>query len=394
MNKDKRVVLLLAAYDYESLHLTLESLSHTIDEDEKVVIVLNGRRGIRSSLVEDVARTWSAKGKNRHVVKPLNYGLDAYTSISEVIEKFSIIKNAEFICKIDDDLIPLRKNWVDRLHQAYIDLEKKHNEIGFVTSLINNNSWGFKRLIDIYEKQNEYEDIMNFESHSSTGIVAAAKIGESGMGTVWHYPYLAKWIHNWTLCAIEDYLQKTSKLGIEEVGLDIHYSIGCIFFRKELWGSLKELEDTSNFDELLIHKYCQKFELRKFAVMNEPMGHLFYHVQRIPNRLILPKIKESLAKYWYDDSFLQNAELDDTTKMEIVLEGHSVENSDRLKTIQYDLEVIRKSSFYYKLRSLYRFLRSTLLRPWGRKSEKNRPGNIDARVPRVNKVIIKKELVK
>ncbi|RYY10734.1 MAG: hypothetical protein EOO04_36425, partial [Chitinophagaceae bacterium] len=276
MNRNNRVVLLLAAYDYESLHLTLESLTHTLDGEEKVVIVLNGRRGIRSAIVEDVARAWCGKGANRYVVKPLNYGKDAYTSISQVIDQFPLLQEVEFICKIDDDLIPLKKGWVDRLHESYLDMERKHQSIGFVTSLINNNAWGFKRLVDLYDKQNEYRSIMNFESLSGTGNVAAGGIAEGRLGSVWQYPYLAKWIHEWTLCSVEEYINKTRLLGVEEVGLDVHYSIGCMFFRKQLWLSLPDLHSSSDFDELLIHEYCQKFGLRKFALMSEPMGHLFY----------------------------------------------------------------------------------------------------------------------
>jgi hypothetical protein len=360
MNKENRIVLLLAAYDFESLHLTLESLSHTLDDDERVVVILNGKRGIRSSIVEEVAREWCRHSKNRFVVKPLNYGLDAYTSISEVIDKFPILQNAEFICKIDDDLIPVRKGWVDNLHQAYISLEKQHTEIGFVTSLINNNAWGFKKLIDIYDKHDEYEEIMNFESHSWDGIVKPKRIAEGRLGSVWQYPYLAKWIHTWTLCSVDDFIAKTKSLGIEEIGLNTYYSIGCIFFRKELWTSLPTMGSESRFDELLIHEYCNKFGVRKFALMNEPMGHLFYYTQRIPNRLILPKIKASLANYWNDPSFNHNFVFDDTTNLEIVLENHLFENHHKLDTLNRELELVKKNSFIYRLKNRYYSWRKTI----------------------------------
>jgi hypothetical protein len=360
MNKKNRVLLLLAAYDFESLHLTLESLNHTLDDDEKVVIVLNGKRGIRSSIVEEVAREWCQGSENRYVVKPLNYGKDAYTSISEVIEKFPILQNAEFICKIDDDLIPLRKGWVDNLHQTYLKIEKQYKEIGFVTSLINNNAWGFKRLVDIYEKKDEYEAIMNFESHSFDGIVKANEIAEGRLGSVWQYPYLAKWVHSWTICSIKEFITKTENLGIEEIGLNSYYSIGCIFFRKSLWLSLPLLGSESRFDELLIHEYCHKFGLRKFALMNEPMGHLFYYTQRIPNRLMLPKIKASLAGYWNNPRFRHDFVYDDATNLEIVLENHLFENIHRLDTIGRELELVKKHSFVYRLKNRYYSLRTIL----------------------------------
>lgn len=357
MNKKNRVLLLLAAYDYESLHLTLESLSHTLENDERVVVILNGKRGIRSAVVEDVARAWSAGSPNRVIIKPLNYGLDAYTSISEVIQKLPIIQSAEFICKIDDDLIPLKKGWVDSLHQAYLDLEKKEGPIGFVTSLINNNPWGFKQLVYLYDKDEEYQQIMNFESLSGTGRVPAGQIADGRLGTVWQYPYLAKWVHSWTMLDIPQFINKTANEGIKEVGLDLHYSIGCMFFRKELWTSLHLLESDSNFDELLIHEYCQKNRLRKFAVMNEPMGHLFFYVQRLPNRLMMPQIKESLAAYWQDDRFAYDFKFDATTTHELVLEGYMTETADKLLVLQNKLDVVYKSSFYYKIKNFYRLVR-------------------------------------
>lgn len=371
MNKEKRVVLLLAAYDFESLHLTLESLSHTLDQEEKVVIVLNGKRGIRSSIVEDVAREWCEGCDNRYVVKPYNYGLDAYTSISEVIEKFPVVSNAEFICKIDDDLIPLKKGWVDNLHQAYIDLEKKQRNIGFVTSLINNNAWGFKRLVELYKKGDEYQSIMNFESHSGTGVVEAGKMAEGRLGSVWQYPYLAKWIHGWTLGSIEAYITKTKDLGIDEVDINTHYSIGCIFIRKELWLSFPSLGLESKFDEYLIHEYCKKFNLKKFAVMNEPMGHLFYYNQRIANRLILPDIKKSLANYWNDKKFLQDFNFDSITNSEIVFENHLFENNDKINSISINLEQIKKNAVIYRLRTRYRSWRIKIFKIWSWGSKAN-----------------------
>ncbi|WP_447643052.1 MULTISPECIES: hypothetical protein [Chitinophagaceae] len=329
--KKNRAILLLAAYDFESLYLTLKSLEKTVDKEENIVIVLNGKRGLRSAMVEEIAREWASQNStHRYIVKPLNYGNDALTSISEVIEKFPLFREVDYICKIDDDLIPLRKGWVDELERVYEEYEQKYTHIGFVTSLINNNSWGFNQLLDIFLKRKEYENIMNFESLSGSAVVKVGGVADGARGSVWEYPYLAKWIHKWTLCNIPEYLERTKNLGIKEVPLDTHYSIGCIFFRKELWLSMKDLKLDSNFDEFMIHQYCMKNGLRKFAVLNEPMGHLFYYVQREANYLILDDIRKSLNSYWNDESFNMPYNFDERFYLKLEMESlknEIIENS-------------------------------------------------------------------
>ena len=43
MSNTNRALVVLAAYDYESLAVTLQSLEHILDAHEKVVEVLNGK---------------------------------------------------------------------------------------------------------------------------------------------------------------------------------------------------------------------------------------------------------------------------------------------------------------------------------------------------------------
>lgn len=42
MNPSSRALIILASYDFESLQLTLRSLTHTVDKNEKIVVILNG----------------------------------------------------------------------------------------------------------------------------------------------------------------------------------------------------------------------------------------------------------------------------------------------------------------------------------------------------------------
>lgn len=301
--KKERAIVMLCSYESVSLDLALKALDETITKDETVVLILNGLRGIRSAKVELLARKWIKNNENRYVVIPLNYGKDAYNSIKEIIENFEPLKDKKYICKIDDDLIPLGKRWIENLHLEYIKREK-NEKIGFITPLINNNTWGFAELVKIYNKEKEYKKIINYKSKSGTGEVEKGEIADGFCGTVWEYPYLARWCHEWTLLDINKYINKTKKLGTKEVSLDTHYSIGCIFFKKKLWSEIEELNKKNNFDERSIHQYCKENNLKKIVILNEPMGHLFYYIQRDANKDLIPKIAESLSKYFGNEEFL------------------------------------------------------------------------------------------
>ncbi|MCI5763088.1 MAG: DUF707 domain-containing protein [Actinobacillus porcinus] len=316
----KRAVLLLAAYDAVSLYFSLQSLSQTLAPEETVVIILNGKRGIRAAQVEDVARKWIAGNANRYVVRPLNYGNDPYNSIKEVLENFAPLQDMEFICKIDDDLIPLKKGWLDALEAEYLANEARDEKVGFVTSLINNNTWGFARLLEIFNKTDEYQQIMNYPSHSGEGQVDAGEIAEGVNGTIWQYPYLAKWCHQWTTLDLPKFIEKTTALLPQKIAPHTHYSIGCIFFRKPLWSALEEINRETHFDERSLHLYCQREGLAKIAVMNQPMAHLFYFVQRKANHDLIPAFAESFYTYWQDYAFLHYPRFDAETQLMMQLE--------------------------------------------------------------------------
>lgn len=334
-----RAILLLAAYDSQALYLTLQSLTKTTDKDETIVVVLNGKHGIRSAMVEDVARDWAKQSENYHVVRPLNYGKDPYTSLKQVLEEFEPLKKIEYICKIDDDLVPLKMGWMDDLHKAYVS----NNNVGFTTGLINNNPWGFAQLLDIFNKKEEYKEIMNFRSISDEeGEISPGEIAIGNAGTVWQFPYLAKWCHQWTLLDIENFIKKTEGHSLKEIPLNTHYSIGCIFFQKDFWAALQEINQTTQFDERSVHLYCQRNNLKKIAIMNQPMGHLFFYVQKKANMKLMPEFANSLSSYWKDSVFNDYPKFDLETLLTINTEENISENEKIIKNIQ-NMKVVFKS---------------------------------------------------
>ncbi|HEX2534436.1 MAG TPA: hypothetical protein VHK69_11910, partial [Chitinophagaceae bacterium] len=235
---NNRAVVVLAAFDYESLQLTLLALEHTLDASETVVVVLNGRKSYPAEKVERVARTWAAgHPATRFVVRPLCAGSEPWWALTEVLSQYGPLQGVEYICKIDDDVLPVRKGWLPRLAAAYEGLAPGRN-LAFVTGLINNNSWGFNELVDLYGKRDEYAHQFNYTSIAgeyNERRAAPGVIDTGAGGTVWQYPYLAWWIHQWTSLKLPQFVERTAGLGLKEVPVETHYSIGCIYFRKSYW---------------------------------------------------------------------------------------------------------------------------------------------------------------
>lgn len=344
-----RAIVLLAAYDSISLYLTLQALDHTISKNEKVIIILNGKHGIRSAYVEDVARNWTESSQNRFVVKPLNYGNDPYQSIKEILDNFEPLNNVKYICKIDDDLIPLKSGWLDSLNYEYEQRHKK-DKVGFVTSLINNNAWGFSELLTIFDKREEYRKIMNYESTSGEGLVAVGDVANGVNGTIWQYPYLAKWCHTWTTLNLNSYIDKTKDLPSKIISPQTHYSIGCIFFEKNFWDKIGPINNKTNFDELSIHLYCKSNDLLKIAVMNQPMVHLFYFVQRKANISMIPAFASSFSDFWSDTSFTHYPKFDAETQLMMQLEELS--SSNVFQNFSGKRSFFRKVTNYIKINYL------------------------------------------
>ena len=86
-------------------------------------------------------------------IKP-NY---PYLSIKELLNS-NQFKQYEYIIKLDDDLIVLTDNWIDKLCKLYLNKKDLHKDnLAYVTPLINNNPYGFKKIIELSkELNNEY----------------------------------------------------------------------------------------------------------------------------------------------------------------------------------------------------------------------------------------------
>lgn len=298
---------MLAAYDYESLAVTLHSLQHTVSSTEHIVVVLNGRSlSALADLTERVARTWAQSNPRfRHVVRPLCCGGTAYAAITEVVAHYPLLQEVAYICKIDDDLIPVKPGWVDRLAKAY-ELKAAHGKAGFTTGFINNNCWGFRELLPIFGKAEEYHRA--FDYYHATGL-SSQRINPPGTidvgdhGTIWQNPYIAWWMHHWTSLDPEGFVHKTKGLPPREIGADTYFSIGCVYLHKSLWLEMNQPQYRSTFDEVLLHEHCRRLGLQKWALMDEPMIHLYFRSHRRVNAALIEKLLPVLARHFNDESF-------------------------------------------------------------------------------------------
>lgn len=306
---------MLAAYDFESLQLSLLSLERTVSQHEKIIIILNGAMSYSSAITERIARIWAAKNPvYRFVVKPLCAGQAAYFAITEILTNYAPLRDVKYICKIDDDVIPLKTDWIENLAKNYTDLSS-FGEVGFVTGLINNNCWGFKEIVRLSGNDQVYKQMFNYKTVCDTQgcrEIEAGEIDNGYCGTIWQYPFLGWWIHQLTSLAIPHFLEMSASLGTVEIPENIPYSIGCIFMKKEDWLDMDPVLHGTNFDEILLYLSLRSRRLKNWSIMNEPMIHLFYHNQRMVNKDIIEDVSISLSNYYKDTSFLNIRRMSET----------------------------------------------------------------------------------
>lgn len=299
----KRCLIILACADYESLSINLNVLNHTIECETPIVIILNGGSSFAANQVECIAREWAKMERNRYVVKPIRSGGSPLHSILEVIREFEPLKDAEQICKLDEDVIPIRYGWLGNLSKEF--LRRDDTSLGFITGLINNNCWGFDKMLDIFGQRDNFKSIQNYKytvGQWGERIVQSGEVDSNQFGTIWRSPYIARWLHSWSSLDARNFLDKTRDLDVARINSNIAYSIGCIYSSKELWMSINPEESSS--DEYLINKYCFDNALDKWAVMSEPIIHLYYYTHRTTNYDLSELVANELADLFNDTKII------------------------------------------------------------------------------------------
>ena len=322
--KSHKVAGLILSYaDYESLELTLAVHAKLIEENDelrdfKLFILQNGRGTYDCEQTYQVAlRYQNLYPKQIKVNDYIKSGIP-YWSIKELLnsEEFS---EYNYIIKLDDDVFPLTGDWAVELAKSYFEAKEKFgDQVAYSTGLVNNNPYGFKKILEIYDKQYEFKEkyardhvvgIRAEDPYSPLKILSKGEISIGGGGTIWRYPYLARWIHSLTTMQPDEYIEKTKKRGTDVIDVSERYSINCIFFEKEFWNKIGD--GGGDDDELMVQKYCIKNNKVGIANLSVPMCHLFFYTQRKENKDLLPKFREVYENWCalnYPISVIKNKE--------------------------------------------------------------------------------------
>jgi hypothetical protein len=295
----KIAVLMLACSDYEALELSLACHGKYMPKDTPFFILQNCRGSYDAERTLQVARRFQQQyPKNVFIVDHIRPG-PPYHSILKLLKE-STFKDIDYICKVDDDAFPLSYNWLEKLQDVYVSSSKNLN-IAYSTPLINNNTWGFSEVIDVMDLKQEYVSIFGREHRVGSAsldspfkIIAATDIFTGACGTIWSNPHIARWIHSKTTMAPEAFLNATEGLKEKIIPYQDRYSIGCIFFKKQLWS---DIYDGGTDDEHMLHQYCRTKKAHPVCARSVPFVHMAYFSQRSENRDIVESVKKIYDKW-------------------------------------------------------------------------------------------------
>lgn len=302
--KSRTAIVILAYADYESLELALAShAKFSVDSGVKIYILQNGRGTYDCERTYAVAKRYHALFPDTiYVVDTIAPG-SPFHSLKTMFGS-ELFRQYEYIIKLDDDVLVLTPDWVDKLCECYIAGKQTYgDEFAYATSLVNNNPYGFKKIIEHSpEWAEEYFRTkarkhyvghgVDNDPYAPNRIMPKEVIYSGSNGTIWGYPYIARWLHEKTTLEPERYIAFARDLPREEVNNKERYSINCILFEKTVWTEqLPNVEQGCTDDEHLLHAYCLKYNKRILADLSIPMVHLFFASQRDECRDMIDELR-------------------------------------------------------------------------------------------------------
>ena len=252
--KSQTAIVILAYAEYESLELALAThAKFTVESGLPIYILQNGRG------TYDTERTYSVGKRYANLFPNTIKGVThipaqkPYFAIKQLFHD-PIFSEYKYIIKLDDDVMVLTSDWVDKLIDCYIQSsEQAGSDLAYVTSLVNNNPFGFKQIIESNEKlSQEYFDCLarpHFigcapdDNYNPYRIVSKEAVFGGGFGTIWRLSYVARWLHEKTTMKPQEFIESTQGLKIKEVNAKERYSIR------------EAIDDGSSDDEHMAHVY-------------------------------------------------------------------------------------------------------------------------------------------
>lgn len=309
--KEKLAVVILAYSDYESLELALAShakftVKEGNDGDDGVhIYVLQNGRG-----TYDCERTYSV-AKRYHQLFPRTFSV--VDDIEPGIPYFSLrtlfnskeFQQYDYIVKLDDDVLVLTEDWLEKLWDCFSKSKEEYGkDLAYVTSLVNNNPYGFKKIIEYNEdlageyftniSREHFVGCSPYDAYAPYRLVPKNKVVSGSNGTIWGYPYIARWLHEKTTFVPDEYVKFAQTLSWEEVNNKERYSINCMLFEKNLW---EDINDGGRDDEHMCHAYCLKYNKRIIANLSVPMVHLFFFSQRAECKDMIDSLRSIYTRY-------------------------------------------------------------------------------------------------
>ncbi len=335
MIKNKTAIVILSYADYESLEISLACHSKFLDKESKIFILQNGRG------TYDCERTYEV-GKRYETLFPKNIEViddippqRPYHALKQLF-KSKRMNKYDYICKLDDDVFPITEGWFDHLCATY-DKQKAlyGNKLGYITSLINNNPWGTKRVMDILGLYDEYKQKYSRDHYVGMDneyvpkkFIPKGEFNDGGAGTIWKLAYISRWIHNETTLQPDKFIAATKNKGVTEVNNKERYSINCMVFDKNFWDRIDIANDDDEHQAML---YCLNNDKKIIADMEVPMIHLFFYPQRNENKDIIKPIRDYYQK-WLDLIFPIS-----------ICEDKNIEIERRLRFLETGLIGIRRN---------------------------------------------------
>lgn len=286
---DKIAVVLLSCHDFESLEISLAAHTKFLTNDIKIYILQNGFGTYDTERTYRVAKRYKDLfPKNIEVVdwiKPQK----PYEAIQQLLNS-DIMKKYDYICKVDDDVFPLTDDWLDKLYKTF--KKEENNNLAYVTSLVNNNPWGFIETLKCMNLEDEYLLKIAREHLIIDNIIPANVIMDGWCGTIWNNPYISRWLHYNTTCKPDEYINSTKGLKNKAVNNNARYSINCMFFKREFWNLIENYGVENSSDEHKCFEYCKQSNKQIISCLSVPMVHLFFYSQREENKDIILKVRE------------------------------------------------------------------------------------------------------
>ena len=311
----KQIAIVLLAYaDYEALEISLASYARNLNKNYKLFILQNGKDKYDCERTLNVARRYATLFPNNVTVVDWIQPQEPYYAIKELLNS-EALKDFDYICKVDDDVFPLQQDWLEKLKTCYEKSFEKHGKnLAYVTSLVNNNGWGFTQLLKESELKKEYFekfcklDKKYYEPFKEHILERYSEEIEKELPKnsemiyfgryFWENPYIAQWLHSKTTFKPDYFIKITKNLSYKEIDNTKNYSINCMLFKKEFWTEVGNAILEKKYDEGMIYEYCKINNRKIISDLSNPFVHLNFYPQREENRHLFPEIKKIYEKYW------------------------------------------------------------------------------------------------